>query len=123
MEKPTDQMTQPRRTRKRALVGMIVSAVVMAPFVGLLVWASSKGYQIYGLGIGAPLVPLLYFLTEFIMGESFVSTARKWDQLKGWQRLVLGLAIVAMAVTIFALIGTVVSLIISGDFNRWIKSF
>jgi hypothetical protein len=123
MEKPTDQMTRPRRIRKRALVGMVVSAVLMAPFVGLLVWASSEGYQIYGLGIGAPLIPFMYFLTEFTMGESFGATARKWDQLKGWQRLVLGLMIVAMAVIVFALVGTVVSLIISGDFSRWIKSF
>ena len=110
------------RIRRRALVGLGVSAILAVPFVWLVIWAASEGVQFHGIGIGLPLVPVLYFLTELIAGQSFGRLAKTWDDLTGLQRFGLGLAIFAMAVAVFAVIGTLISLLVTGDFGRWIGS-
>ena len=48
-------------------------------------------------------------LIEFVTGVSFIDLARRWDELKGWQRGVFGTFIVlvggALVVGVIGLIG------------------
>ncbi len=86
--------------RRRALRWMAVGVLVGAAWVAAVVLLSTRGVNLYGPGLGVPLVPFLIGVTELILGRSFGELARGWDELAGWQRGILGLAIVSIAGTI-----------------------
>ena len=94
-------MTRASRTpgdvRRRALVGVLGSAVVAALFIAFLYRERARGYEWVGPGVGLPLVPFVYFLTELLFGRPVPELARQWDALKGWQRGVLGVLVAVAA--------------------------
>jgi len=60
------------------------------------------------------LVPLLIGLAELASGRAFGELARDWDELAGWQRGVLGVAIVGIVGAAIVLgIGVVLSFVVS----------
>ena len=86
-----------KNIRFKALLGMLISALLGVPLIAWIMWEASKGTRFNGLGIGLPLLPFIYFLTEFITGTKFYELSRKWDDIKGWQRGILGTLIVVGA--------------------------
>jgi hypothetical protein len=83
--------------RAKALKRLIISTCICAPVIGYMMWMASRGWEFFGPGMGIPLLPILFFLTELITGIEFGELAGKWDDLRGWQRGVLGTVIVAIA--------------------------
>lgn len=78
--------------------------------VALANFITSSGRYIIGPGLGLTGVPFLVGLTEFASGRSFVELAQAWDDLRGWQRGLLGLAIVAVATVTIVSVLVVVAL-------------
>jgi hypothetical protein len=84
--------------------------------------AAAVGYGIYWLNVrighaphgeilillAAPGAYALVGLLEAISGRPFREFGVKWDQLKGWQRGVLGLAVVTITLVLFMAIVVVV---------------
>ena len=95
--------------RRRAGVRLLISAAAGLPVVLFFMWLTAHGYKIFGPGMGAPLLPVLVFSTEVITGREFGDLARRWDELKGWQRGVLGTAIVLCAGTILIMAGALIA--------------
>ena len=88
----------PKLVRVRAIWGMLISIILACIFLILLnYFLPFDRYNFYGPGLGAPLVPFLIFLCEFITGKKFDVLYDKWDDLKGWQRGILGTVIVIIA--------------------------
>ena len=52
------------------------------------------------IAIGAPGAFVLVAMIELITGESITHLASKWDRLKGWERGVIGLAVVIAALAL-----------------------
>ena len=81
-------------------------------FAGVLVffnWLRRQGWMPTGFGmipLGLPGAYALMGLLEVVTGVPFTQVARKWDDLAGWQRGVLGLLVVAIAIVV--MMGTVV---------------
>jgi hypothetical protein len=96
----------PSQVRRRALIGVLLSAIFAALFVTFLSWDRTWGNRWVGPGLALPFVPFVYYLTELVTGEPVPVLARKWDALAGWQRGVLGtlVAVVAFAVIFIVLL-------------------
>jgi hypothetical protein len=72
------------------------------------------GHQLTPMGMIPLAIPGAYALAgllEVITGVSFLECARRWDELKGWQRGVFGTTIVIVAIFVIVV---VVGLIASG---------
>jgi len=78
------------KVRRRALRLFLVSVLLSIPVTVCTVWLAARGWDSFAPGIGAPLVPVLYFLTELMTGVRFYELSRRWDGLRGWQRGVFG---------------------------------
>lgn len=110
----TEQAALPRATvrerhvRRRALKKVAIGAVIAAVWLGIVIALSGRGYSFLGPGVGVPCVLLLIGLVELVSGRPFGALAHEWDELKGWQRGIYGLIIVAIAtLVILAIAGTV----------------
>jgi hypothetical protein len=86
-----------RRARWKIAAG-IVLAVAWVVFIRFL--HTETTWTVRGLGIGVPAVPFLIGVLELISGRSFSDLSRRWDALKGWQRGLIGTAVVAATLTI-----------------------
>jgi hypothetical protein len=90
------------------LVG--IGGAILAAWMAIVFFVWSHGRVLWGPGLGAPGVLFLVGLVEVVSGRSFVALARAWDDLRGWQRFVLGVVIVAIAFAVFVIIGGVVAM-------------
>ena len=91
-------------------IGLVFAALWIALMEFVMV---EKHRAVMGPGLGLPLLPLLVGLVELVSGKHFDELARRWDELRGWQRGVLGLVIVALAtVVIVTLAGFAVVLLL-----------
>jgi hypothetical protein len=79
---------------------MALGIVVGALWVGLVLLLSDRGVELYGPGLGVPLLPVLIGLIEVVSGKRFGQLAQSWDELAGWQRFLLGLFIAALAIAV-----------------------
>lgn len=97
--------------RRRALLHVVASGFATAVLVALLLfWREAGGNPRRALVI-ATAVPFAWFLVQMaasLTGVPFLTMAKTWDSLGGAQKLVLGLAILAIAFVIFAGIGITV---------------
>jgi hypothetical protein len=99
-----------RRGLKLIAIGLVFGAFWLALMMFVMV---ERNRTVMGPGLGLPLLPLLIGLVELVSGRHFDELARRWDDLRGWQRGVLGLVIVALAtVVIVTLAGFVVVLLV-----------
>jgi hypothetical protein len=93
-----------RRGFLRFLVWLGVFVVAMAVPVFLL---PKLGHQLTPIGMIPFAVPGAYALTgliEGITGITFLECARRWDELKGWQRGVFGTFIVLVGGSVVLLL-------------------
>ena len=91
-------------------VGLALAAVWLALMELVMV---EQNRAVMGPGLGLPLLPLLVGLVELVSGRHFDDLSRRWDELRGWQRGLLGLVIVALAtVVIVTLAGFAVVLLL-----------
>jgi hypothetical protein len=84
--------------RKIAL-GIVGSVVAWSLFA----WARGQGFTpnaFLMIPLATPAAWGLAGLLEVVTGLEFTQIARKWDELAGWQRGVLGLLVVALAVVV-----------------------
>ncbi len=65
---------------------------------------ATRGWHLQGYGIGIPGAIALVGLVQLVSGVPFGKLATQWDSLKGWQRGILGTAIVIGAFLILAVI-------------------
>ena len=113
-ESTSPQPRTPRQVRRRGIkligIGLVFGALWFAMMEFLMV---ERHRQVMGPGLGLPLLPLLIGLVELASGRHFDELSRRWDQLRGWQRGLLGLVIVALAtVVILTLAGFAVVLLV-----------
>jgi hypothetical protein len=100
--------------RKR---GLLHFALWMLAFLGAMavpvLLLPRLGFQLSPFGMIPFALPgafALKGLLEFVTGFPFLELARRWDELKGWQRGVLGTIIVLVAlVVIIGGVGLVLS--------------
>ena len=84
---------------KKIALGIVGSVVAWY----LVAWIRSEGYTpnaFMMIPLATPAAWGLAGLLEVVTGLEFTSIARKWDRLAGWQRGVLGLLVVALAVVV-----------------------
>ncbi len=98
-----------RRVRKRALLILPFVTLLGAVFIWWFISERQSGREWYGWGLTAPLLPFVYYLTELIFGKSIPELAEGWDDLAGWQRGLLGFAVVVLCFVIIILIGVVLA--------------
>lgn len=108
------QPRTPTEVRRRGLkligIGLVFGSVWFALMELVMV---ERHRAVMGPGLGLPLLPLLVGLVELVSGRHFDELSRGWDELRGWQRGLLGLVIVALAtVVIVTLAGFVVVLLV-----------
>jgi hypothetical protein len=72
----------------------------------IALFLNTKNYSIHGIGWGIPGAYALAGLIQTVSGVPFTQLSDKWDDLKGWQRGVLGL--IAIVVSFFIFIFAVV---------------
>lgn len=105
----------PREVRRRGLKLIAIGIVLAAFWLALMLVMAERNRQLMGPGLGLPLLPLLVGLVELVSGRHFDDLSRRWDDLRGWQRGVLGVVIVALAtVVIVTLAGFVVVFLVRG---------
>ena len=97
-----------RGIRQRGLKRMLIGAVIAAVWGAFVMWVYSRGRSLMGPGLGLPGVLFLVGLVELVSGRSIQELAQRWDELQGWQRGVLGLAIVAIATTVILVIASTI---------------
>lgn len=93
----------------KAAIGILGFAIISA----IVYFIRIKGYMPTSLAMIPLAVPGAYSLMgvlEIITGVPFLEIAQKWDNLAGWQRGILGLLIVLVAIfvmiTAMVLLGT-----------------
>lgn len=90
--------------RKRGLRRFVLWLLVFLAAMAVPLFALPRlGFQLRPLGMIPFALPgafALQGLVELIVGVPFVELARRWDQLKGWQRGVLGTIIVLVALVV-----------------------
>jgi hypothetical protein len=106
-------------SRSRSLKGMVLSGVAVGTFLALAMWVQSEEWQlICAMGAGVPLALFFYCLTGLVTGKSFEELRQRWDELKGWQRGVLGTVIVLIGgITMLSVVG------LAGAFLSWVGVF
>ena len=101
-----------RGIRRRGLKLMLGGALVAAAWGAFVMWVFARGRYLMGPGLGFPGIFFIAGLVEVVSGRSIADLAQRWDALKGWQRGVLGIVIVAIATTIIVVIaGTVAAVL------------
>lgn len=109
---PPRAIVRERGIRRRGLKMMLIGAVIAAAWGAVVMWVDSRGRYLMGPGLGAPGVLFVAGVVELVSGRSIAHLAQRWDELKGWQRGILGLVIVAIATTVIvAIAGTIASIL------------
>ena len=80
-----------RRALKKVALGLLL-AVVAIPVIVVNVRSERP---LFWPVLGIPLLPLFVGLLELVTGRSFAELSQRWDELRGWQRAVIGLLVVA----------------------------
>jgi len=106
---PPRAIVSVRHVRRRALKIIAFGLVAAAAWTGFVMLLAERGRQLWGPGLGVPAVPLLAGLVELVSGRTFEDLAQSWDELKGWQRGILGLVIVAIATTVIVVAGGLIA--------------
>lgn len=107
----------PHRTRGLImLVSCLVGAAVWAGVLALLgtygVVDYPRVYKILGLPFAAATVMALIGLAQLVFGRTLGELARAWDDIAGWQRLIVGLLVVGVALTIIiTMVGVAITLL------------
>ncbi|NNL99558.1 MAG: hypothetical protein HKO62_02325 [Gammaproteobacteria bacterium] len=93
----------PARIRLRGLAILLVSAAAYWLLFGYVLRSGLDAVTGVGTStemvylLGAPGAGVLYGTVELILGRPFMELSDAWDALRGWQRGVLGVVIVAAA--------------------------
>jgi hypothetical protein len=104
-----------RAIRTRALRRLFWVTPLALGWAALLVWLGRSGWTFHGYGIAAPAVPMIYFGAEAVTGVSVSELSQRWDELGGWARAAVGLAIALAAAVVFGGIAFLVGLSLTGD--------
>jgi hypothetical protein len=88
-------------TRRKGLIRFLCSLAAFAVVLAIFLWvlprlhlqATPIGLAVFALPGAFAIAGLLEMVTGIPLGD----TAQRWDQLKGWQRGVLGTTIVLVA--------------------------
>ena len=98
-------MSDSKSVRLSGLKKMVGGAIGTALIALLLAWLlSSQDRAFISLGALLPAAVVLVGLIEVITGIEFTRISSAWDDLRGWQRGVLGLIVVAAAFGVMALV-------------------
>jgi hypothetical protein len=99
-----------RKGLLRFVIGIAVFSVGLAIPVFVLPHFNHQLTPISMIPFALPGAYALSGLIEFVTGVSFLEFARRWDDLKGWQRGIFGTFIVVIAlILIFAIGGLILS--------------
>ena len=109
--------------RDASLLGMLWS-VPLAALTMFSVYAFSQDnrfdpvLKLFGQFSAVFLVPLLVHATQFVTNVRFWDLSDRWDELAGWQRGVLGMAVVVLAGVVILSIGFFVGLHLEADLGE-----
>jgi hypothetical protein len=107
---PRSQTSVRRRGLFRFLIWLAVFAAVMTVPIFVLPYFDFQVTPIGMIPFALPGAYALSGLIEFITGVTFLECARRWDDLKGWQRGIFGTFIVlvggSVVILVFALIAS-----------------
>lgn len=91
----------------KILLGLIGTVLVV---VSILAYDSGSFLEqrgsYYAMGAAAPFVYFLIGILELVLGVPFSELGDKWDDLKGWQQVLLGAVVIVLAI-FAALLGMV----------------
>ncbi len=103
--------------RKRGLIMLITAVVGAAAWAGLLMVLKDhdlvrnpRVFKVLGFPLAGAAIVALFGLAKLVLGRSIAEIGQSWDDLKGWQRGLLGTFIVGLAV---AMIITIVGFAIT----------
>lgn len=86
------------------LVGSVLAAAAWAVVLMLLkrydVVANPRIYKLLGFPLAGTAIVALVGLAKVVLGRSLGEIGRGWDELAGWQRGLVGLLVVAIAVAV-----------------------
>jgi hypothetical protein len=88
-------------TRLKGLAILLLGGFGALVFTVVAASLKAKGYEIYGVGWGIPGAYALSGLIQAVTGVPFTQISEQWDELEGWQRGVLGVIVVCVAIAIF----------------------
>jgi len=98
---PPDSALAPAIVRRKGLLRFAAGLAVFALGLAFVMLVLPRwGLQLGPGGLAVFALPGAYALSgfvEMVTGISFMQFARRWDDLKGWQRGVFGTFIVLMA--------------------------
>lgn len=87
-------------TRNNRLKKLALGAIALVAVFWFVLWLQRQGNTPNSfalIGIGAPVAIGLVGLLEIIVNRPFSEMEEWWNNLKGWQRGVLGLLVVIVA--------------------------
>lgn len=86
------------------LVGCVVAAAAWAGVLALLkqheVVENPRVFRLLGFPLAGAAIVALVGLAKLVLGRSLREIGRGWDELAGWQRGMVGLLVVAIAVAV-----------------------
>jgi len=96
-------------TRIHGMRWIAAAIGICAAVVGIILLIERMGFvpgPIAMVGLAIPFVPLYVGIIEVITDIPFFELARRWDNLKGWQRGLYGTTIIVLALFgILAIVG------------------
>jgi hypothetical protein len=94
--------------RKRGLIMFVIGGIVFAGILCLMYWLSAHNHQfnLEVIGASLPFVVACIGFIELVSGAPYYQLARRWMDLQGWQRGVLGTFIVLASLVIILLVVT-----------------
>ena len=91
-------------TRRSGLLLFLGSAVMFVLLAVVGAKLGENGWSISGWGWGVPGAFAFAGLIQFVSGVPFSELSSRWDSLAGWQRGILGIAIVVASLVPLAAI-------------------
>jgi len=89
--------------RKKGLGKMVTGFLALIGASYFVFWLQTKGYSPNSfamIGLGAPAAIGLVGLLEVLMNRPFSEMEQWWNGLRGWQRGLLGMLVVILAIAL-----------------------
>ncbi|HEU0265179.1 MAG TPA: hypothetical protein VFR01_05575 [Geobacterales bacterium] len=96
---------RPPSFRRHALRRLLVALLITAPFISLLLWQASRGNYALSHLLPLLLLPLVYFLTELLTGRELAHLGSSWQKLRRWERTIITVAIILIALLLCITVG------------------
>ncbi len=109
----TDGLHSNRDVRRDGWKKIKTGAIVTALYTGVLIGAAIAGYKITfrPIAVVPGLLPVAWLLAgvlQIVTGVPFEDLSRRWDDLAGWQRGVIGISVFLAGLLLLAIVCVII---------------